>query len=65
MGDLYFSLIANAQLICIDDLDRKGEKLRVEDVLGLVSFLREERKCKVALLLNEEQLQGKDEQRDI
>jgi hypothetical protein len=59
-GDLYFSLVANGQLVCIDDLDRRGEKLRVEDVLGLVSFLKEEKKCKVVLLLNEEQLQGKD-----
>ena len=61
-GDLYFSLVANAQLICIDDLDRRGEKLRVEDVLGLVSFLKEEKRCKLVLLLNEEQLQGKDKE---
>jgi Cdc6-like AAA superfamily ATPase len=52
---LYFSLIQN-QIVCIDDLDRRSENLGVKDVLGLISFLREHRGCKVALLLNSEKL---------
>lgn len=40
-------------LICIDDLERKGQKLEIKDILGLVSLLKEQRKCKVVLLLNE------------
>ncbi len=40
-------------LICIDDLERKGEGLKLKDVLGLVSLLKEQRNCKVVLLLNE------------
>ena len=51
---LYFSLIQN-QIVCIDDLDRKSKNLELKDVLGLISFLREQRRCKVALLLNAEQ----------
>jgi hypothetical protein len=51
----YFSLIQN-QIVCIDDLDRKSKNLELKDVLGLISFLREQRRCKVALLLNAEQL---------
>lgn len=39
-------------LICIDDLERKGADLDLKDVLGLVSFLKEKKKCKVVLLLN-------------
>jgi hypothetical protein len=35
------------QIICIDDLERKGKNLRTQDVLGLISFLRERRSCKV------------------
>jgi hypothetical protein len=58
---LYFSLIQN-QIICIDDLDRRSKNLEMKDVLGLISFLREQRGCKVALLLNAEQLgDNKDE----
>lgn len=39
-------------LICIDDLERKGSSLDLKDVLGLVSLLKEKKKCKVVLLLN-------------
>lgn len=44
------------QIICIDDLERRGQKLDVRDVLGLISYLREQRNCKIALVLNDEQL---------
>ena len=40
-------------LICIDDLERKGNALSSKDILGIVSQLKEQKKCKVVLLLNE------------
>ena len=40
-------------LICIDDLERKGNKLDVKDILGLISFLKEQKSCKIVLLLND------------
>jgi hypothetical protein len=43
-------------IICIDDLERKGEKLRIIDILGLASLLKERRKCKVVLILNDDAL---------
>jgi hypothetical protein len=46
------------QIVCIDDLERKGKNLDVNDVLGLISFLREQRDCKIILILNDEQLEG-------
>ena len=55
----YF-LSTRQQVICLDDLERKGTNLRLTDVLGLVSFMKEERSCKVALLLNSSELQGID-----
>jgi hypothetical protein len=62
---LYFSLI-QSQIICIDDLERRSNNLDLKDVLGLISFLREQRGCKVALLLNAERLGGdKDEFYDL
>jgi hypothetical protein len=54
-------MLVRDRLICIDDLERKGENLRTADVLGLVSQLREDRNCKVAILLNEERLDDREE----
>jgi hypothetical protein len=33
------------QIVCIDDLERRGQKLDAGDVLGFISFLREQRGC--------------------
>jgi len=40
-------------IICIDDLERTRANLFPKDVLGLVSLLKEQKKCKVVLLLND------------
>ena len=48
--------LTNRIVICLDDFERKGEKLTNADVLGLITYLKEERKCKVVLLLNDNQL---------
>ncbi|TGX54747.1 hypothetical protein E5A73_04635 [Sphingomonas gei] len=55
------ALLIRNQLICIDDLERAGSGLDLADILGFVSSLREEKDCKVVLLLNEE---GFNEARD-
>ena len=46
-------LSLNETIICIDDLERKGNSLSIKDVLGLVSLLKEQKKCKIVLLLND------------
>ncbi|MFA5966668.1 MAG: hypothetical protein WC804_21845 [Sphingomonas sp.] len=48
-----FLLVRN-QLICLDDLERAGASLEPRDVLGLISFLKEQRNCRIVLLLNDE-----------
>jgi hypothetical protein len=48
------------RIVCIDDLERVGSALELRDVLGLASMLKEERECKVVLLLNDEQLTGEN-----
>jgi hypothetical protein len=53
---------ARNHLICIDDFERRGEGLKPKDVLGLISLLREQRKCKVVLILNDEHLDEDDRQ---
>ncbi|MFL9841169.1 hypothetical protein ABS767_09360 [Sphingomonas sp. ST-64] len=59
-GAIYRSafLLVRNQLVCLDDLERAGPGLAIRDVLGLSSFLKEERGCKVVLLLNDERLGG-------
>lgn len=52
---MLFARVRN-QLICIDDFERRGEGLKPTDVLGLISSLREQRNCKVVLILNDEHL---------
>lgn len=46
-------------LICLDDLERKGDSLITKDILGLVSLLREQRNCKVVLIFNQYRLDKK------
>jgi hypothetical protein len=51
-------LTVRQQIVCIDDLERSGRDLGIKDVLGLMSFLKEQRACKVVLLLNNDALAG-------
>lgn len=50
----------NNTLICIDDLERKSDGLTVKDVFGLVSVLKEQKNCKVILILNDESILGEN-----
>ena len=61
------NLIGNVQemlmqnwLICFDDLERKLPSMDIAEFLGLVSMLRDERGCRIVLILNNEALQGED-----
>ncbi|MGR5389107.1 hypothetical protein [Vibrio crassostreae] len=47
-------------LICIDDLERKSEKLSMSIMLGYVSNLTESSNCKVVLIFNDDTLTDKD-----
>jgi hypothetical protein len=57
LADSILFYFVGKQLICIDDLERAGSGLEVTDVFGLVSFLKEQRKCRIVLLLNDEEIQ--------
>lgn len=54
-------LTVRDQLICLDDLERAGDGLKMKDVLGLASMLREQRGCKVVLLLNKAKAENEQE----
>jgi hypothetical protein len=46
------------QIVCLDDMERMGDDLRVNDVFGLISQLKEKKRCKIILILNSEALEG-------
>jgi hypothetical protein len=43
-------------LIILDDIERLGDKVKLDDLMGLVSELKEQHSCKVILILNEAEL---------
>ncbi len=45
-------------LICLDDFERKGAGIQTQEILGLITILKEQKKCKVVLILNDESLGG-------
>ena len=49
-----------SQIVCFDDLERSSSSVSVKDVMGLASHLKEERGCKVVIILNDEKLTGED-----
>jgi len=46
-------------IICFDDFERKGEGLNIKDIMGLVSILKEQRDCKVVLIMSDSNLDSK------
>lgn len=50
-----FAFVRN-QIVCFDDLERASKSVSIRDILGLATFLKEERSCKVILILNESKL---------
>lgn len=50
------ALLIKDQIICIDDIERAAPGLRVDEILGFASQMKEQRNCKVVLLLNKDGL---------
>lgn len=47
----YFAI--HEVIICLDDLERRGDNLSDKNIMGLVNQLKEEKGCKVVLLFND------------
>jgi hypothetical protein len=60
LGPLWYMSVANT-VVCIDDVERRGKNLTLRDVLGLATQLKEQKHCKVCLILNDEALGEIDE----
>lgn len=44
-------------VVCIDDLERRGTNLALRDVLGMATLLREQKNCRVIVILNSDALE--------
>lgn len=58
--DFLFDKILNELTICFDDIERRASGLQIDEFFGLISTLKEKQKCKIFLILNDEEL--KDEE---
>ena len=47
-------------IICFDDLERKSNKIDSKDILGLISLYKEQKKCKIIMILNKNELPDDD-----
>lgn len=54
-------LIIKERTICFDDIERRGKGLELKDFLGLVSFLVEQRQCRVVAIVNSGQFSEEDQ----
>lgn len=52
--DSVSQLAMSKTIICFDDLERHSDKITIKDFMGLVSYFKERKDCKIVLLLNEE-----------
>lgn len=51
----------NNTIVCIDDFERLSDKIPVQDILGLISELKENKECSVVVIFNEDELFKDDE----
>lgn len=44
-------------IVCFDDFERMSSSVNLKDVLGLISELKEQKNCKIVMILNEKELE--------
>lgn len=59
--DRFGFYLVRDRIICFDDIERHGRQLDLRDFLGLVSYLSEQRDCRVVVILNDGQLETGDQ----
>ncbi|AZV47327.1 hypothetical protein C3L23_08590 [Nautilia sp. PV-1] len=43
-------------IICFDDFERLSSNIKIKDLMGFISNLKEQKNCKILMILNEEEL---------
>lgn len=55
-----FSEAVKDTIVCIDDLERRGKNFSIADILGVISQLKEKKRCKILLIYNEDAICDED-----
>ncbi len=55
-------LLIKDYLVCFDDLERRNNQLDIEQFFGLVSLLKEQNRCRIVIICNENELSEDDAQ---
>lgn len=55
-----YDALIKEKVICIDDLERKGSNLKINDIFGLIEELRTQKNCKFIIIHNSEELDKED-----
>ncbi|WP_186019065.1 P-loop NTPase fold protein [Burkholderia gladioli] len=63
-AEMVLASMAQDMLIVIDDVERLSKAISMRDLMGLVSELKEQHRCKVILILNNEKLNNNREEFD-
>lgn len=60
-----FTLLTNGDfknvIVCFDDFERISDNLKLKDVLGLISELKEQKNCHIVMILNKDELKEDDD----
>ncbi|MBH0006279.1 P-loop NTPase fold protein [Psychrobacter sp. SWN149] len=56
---IVFSHLKNT-LVCLDDIERKSNGLPMSEIMGLVNYLKNERKCQVLMIMHDEESDDKE-----
>lgn len=64
--DIVAELMLKDYLVCLDDIERRDKELKLSQILGFVSVLKEENRCRIVLIFNEDVIAGDvKEQEDL
>ncbi|WLF84891.1 P-loop NTPase fold protein [Moraxella sp. ZY210820] len=50
------SIVVKNSVICIDDLERKSDKLDMKDLMGFINQLKTEKNCQVIVILHQDKI---------
>jgi len=56
---IVFSHLKNT-LVCLDDIERKSNGLPMSEIMGLVNYLKNERRCQVLMIMHDEESDDKE-----
>ena len=47
-------------VVCLDDIERKSNSLPMSEIMGLINYLKNERKCQIIMILHDAESEDRD-----